>query len=473
MKIRLNKIQKDLNLDLSTIVEFLRNKGFEIKEEPNAVVSEEGYNMLVEKFYVDKNIRIQAEGFIQERQNKKNTKIVAIDEPKKEEPIKSNRFDIFVSYSRADIDIVRKLVDDIHVKTNARCWVDWNGIESGDQFVDVIINAIDKVNTVLFILSDNSMSSEFARREIDYARNTGKKIVPVVVDGGKLRGWFLFFFGSVDYIDIKVPMQYDKLLRNIGDWYGANMKSQEPLSLPAETVEKKATVSHPVKEDAVDTGLKKILSIPREQKGLLCLACTNKKDKSIAYFTGEEWNSLSNGVQSQYAKTGVSIYDDGHTFIIAHGDCKKTDGGMEFKFGGWGKEFFGVKNYKSKPVEFITGYNDTKAIVEQCKGKKDKCGILGVPAAEAAWNYKANEYDNLQWYLPSISEVYLIYRYKDKISVFLNMYFFEKDEIANKEYWSSTVSCYGALGVGMISGHIYCYNDRSNSHRVRAVALAK
>lgn len=134
---------------------------------------------------------------------------------------------------------MRKLVDDIHTKSNARCWVDWNGIESGDQFVDVIINAIDKVDTVLFILSDNSMSSEFARREIDYARNTGKKIVPVVVDGGKLRGWFLFFFGSVDYIDIKVPMQYDKLLRNIGDWYGANVKSQEPLSPPAETVEKR------------------------------------------------------------------------------------------------------------------------------------------------------------------------------------------------------------------------------------------
>ena len=386
--------------------------------------------------------------------------------------MEQKKYNIFVSYSRADIDIVRKLVDDIHTKSNARCWVDWNGIESGDQFVDVIINAIDKVDTVLFILSDNSMSSEFARREIDYARNTGKKIVPVVVDGGKLRGWFLFFFGSVDYIDIKVPMQYDKLLRNIGDWYGANVKSQEPLSPPVETVEKKATVSRPVKEDAVDTGLKKILSIPREQKGLLCLACTNKKDKSIAYFTGEEWNSLSIDVQSQYAKTGVSIYDDGHTFIIALEDCKTADGHNGFAFGGYWKDFVGVKSYNEEPSVFITGYNDTKAIVEQCKGKEDKKGILGAPAAEAAWNYKANEYDNLQWYLPSISEVYLIYRYKDKISVFLNMYFFEKDEIANKDYWSSTVSCNGAWFVFMYNGY-GSYNFRYVSYRVRAVTLAK
>lgn len=386
--------------------------------------------------------------------------------------MEQKKYNIFVSYSRADIDIVRELVDDIHTKSNARCWVDWNGIESGDQFVDVIINAIDKVDTVLFILSDNSMSSEFARREIDYARNTGKKIVPVVVDGGKLRGWFLFFFGSVDYIDIKVPMQYDKLLRNIGDWYGANVKSQEPLSPPTETVEKKATESRPVKEDAVDTGLKKILSIPREQKGLLCLACINKKDKSIVYFTGEEWDGFSDDVQSQYAKTGVSIYDDGHTFIIAPEDCKAEDGHDKFQFGGVGMEFVGVKNYKSGSVEFVTGYNDTKAIVEQCKGKEDKGGILGAPAAEAAWNYKANEYDNLQWYLPSISEVYLIYRYKDKISVFLNMYFFEKDEIANKVYWSSTVSCYGVWHVNMNYGISTGYY-RGISNRVRAVALAK
>lgn len=388
--------------------------------------------------------------------------------------MEQKKYNIFVSYSRTDIDIVRKLVDDIHTKSNARCWVDWNGIESGDQFVDVIINAIDKVDTVLFILSDNSMSSEFARREIDYARNTGKKIVPVVVDGGKLRGWFLFFFGSVDYIDIKVPMQYDKLLRNIGDWYGANVKSQEPLSLPAETVEKKATVSRPVKEDAVDTGLKKILSIPREQKGLLCLACTNKKDKSIAYFTGEEWNSLSIDVQSQYAKTGVSIYDDGHAFIIAPEDCKAEDSHDEFQFGGVGMDFVGVKNHESGYVGFITGYNDTKAIVEQCKGKEDKDGILGAPAAEAAWNYKANEFDNLQWYLPSISELYLIYRYKDKINRFLSRYFLRGAQIEKWHYWSSTAynkDC--SWYVDIYIGYCYTSNNRNVSYRVRAVAFAK
>ena len=86
MKIRLNKVQKELNLGLNTIVEFLQKKGFEIKEDPNAVVPEEGYNMLIEEFSADKKVRMQSDKFTQERQNKEKPKatVVAVEEPKKE-----------------------------------------------------------------------------------------------------------------------------------------------------------------------------------------------------------------------------------------------------------------------------------------------------------------------------------------------------------------------------------------------------
>ena len=132
------------------------------------------------------------------------------------------KYDIFVSYSRADIDAVTRIVNDIHTQTNAKCWIDWKGIESGDEFVDVIISAIDSVDTVVFMLSANAMDSFFVKKEIEYARNTGKKIIPVVLDGGKLRGWFLFQFGNVDYTDISKPLEYNKLLDNLKKWYGAS-----------------------------------------------------------------------------------------------------------------------------------------------------------------------------------------------------------------------------------------------------------
>ena len=74
MKIRLNKVQKELNLGLSTIVEFLQKNNFEIEENPNAVVPEEGYNLLIKEFSTDKNLRIQSDKFTQERQNKEKVK---------------------------------------------------------------------------------------------------------------------------------------------------------------------------------------------------------------------------------------------------------------------------------------------------------------------------------------------------------------------------------------------------------------
>ena len=82
MKIRLNKVQKELNLGLSTIVEFLQKKGFEIKEDPNAVVPEEGYEMLIQEFSADKKARIQSENFTKERQNKEKPKATPVVEEK-------------------------------------------------------------------------------------------------------------------------------------------------------------------------------------------------------------------------------------------------------------------------------------------------------------------------------------------------------------------------------------------------------
>ena len=89
MKIRLNKVQKELNIGLSTIVEFLQKKGFEIKEDPNAVVPEEGYEMLIEEFSADKKARIQSDNFTKERQNKEKPKAAPVveEKPVMKEPV--------------------------------------------------------------------------------------------------------------------------------------------------------------------------------------------------------------------------------------------------------------------------------------------------------------------------------------------------------------------------------------------------
>lgn len=74
MTIRLNKVTRDLNVGISTVVEFLQKKGFTIEANPNTKITEEQYAILVKEFSKDKNLRIESEKFIQERQNKDRNK---------------------------------------------------------------------------------------------------------------------------------------------------------------------------------------------------------------------------------------------------------------------------------------------------------------------------------------------------------------------------------------------------------------
>ena len=90
MTIRLNKVTRDLNVGIATVVDFLKKKGFEVAENPNTKITEEQYSLLVKEFSTDKTLRIKSDRFIQERQEdkKRNKASVAIDgyESKAEEP---------------------------------------------------------------------------------------------------------------------------------------------------------------------------------------------------------------------------------------------------------------------------------------------------------------------------------------------------------------------------------------------------
>ena len=80
MTIRLNKVIRDLNVGISTVVEFLQKKGFAVEANPNTKITEEQYALLVKEFSTDKNLRLESERFIQERQNKdRNKASVSID----------------------------------------------------------------------------------------------------------------------------------------------------------------------------------------------------------------------------------------------------------------------------------------------------------------------------------------------------------------------------------------------------------
>ncbi|MFT6746997.1 MAG: translation initiation factor IF-2, partial [Glaciecola sp.] len=54
---RLSKVARDFNLGLSTIVDFLSEKGFEVESKPNTKLVPEMMEMLVEEFQSDKSLK--------------------------------------------------------------------------------------------------------------------------------------------------------------------------------------------------------------------------------------------------------------------------------------------------------------------------------------------------------------------------------------------------------------------------------
>ena len=111
MAIRLNKVTRDLNVGITTVVEFLQKKGHTIEASPNAKITEEQYAELVKEFSKDKNLKKESEKFIQERQNKdRNKPTVSIDaeELKKEEEIDLRPTAKFKPVGKIDLDSLNK-----------------------------------------------------------------------------------------------------------------------------------------------------------------------------------------------------------------------------------------------------------------------------------------------------------------------------------------------------------------------------
>ena len=157
------------------------------------------------------------------------------------------KFDVFISYSRKDFDEVSSILESLKAAIpGLTYWFDIDGIESGDEFEDKIISAIDNSAYVLFALSENSISSIWTKDEVMYAKNTDKKVIPILLKGAEMKGWFLFKFGRIDCIDSTSSLQMEKLIQNLSSWLGKTGVSEaavipEQPTLPPTPLQYEAT----------------------------------------------------------------------------------------------------------------------------------------------------------------------------------------------------------------------------------------
>ena len=144
--------------------------------------------------------------------------------------------DVFISYSRKNKDVVLHIKDEIERTLGLRCWMDLNNIPSGsDDFVDNVIQGIEQARVAfLFILSNESQSSEYAIKEIGFANKfANKRVILIRFNDDGMTKDFFFHYQNADIIDWRVPEQKAKLFRDLRKWSEQLEQTEENVASPS------------------------------------------------------------------------------------------------------------------------------------------------------------------------------------------------------------------------------------------------
>ncbi|NEP02475.1 MAG: TIR domain-containing protein, partial [Symploca sp. SIO2E9] len=87
--------------------------------------------------------------------------------------------DVFISYSRADSDLARKLNEELQLQGKTT-WFDQESIASGSDFQQEIYQGIKVCDNFLFIISPRSVNSPYCADEVEYAASLNKRFVTVL-----------------------------------------------------------------------------------------------------------------------------------------------------------------------------------------------------------------------------------------------------------------------------------------------------
>jgi WD40 repeat protein len=88
--------------------------------------------------------------------------------------------DVFISYSRRDRAVVERLAQALEARGRT-AWVDWADIPPTAEWMAEIRDAIEASDTVVVVLSPDSVASPVCGEELEVAISANKRSVPVVV----------------------------------------------------------------------------------------------------------------------------------------------------------------------------------------------------------------------------------------------------------------------------------------------------
>lgn len=328
------------------------------------------------------------------------------------------QYDVFISYSRKDIAAAETLCRALD-EAGVKYWIDRN-MHGSVNFLSEITRYIRNAKAVLFIASDNSAKSEWTQKEILYALKHKKTIIPYRL--GKFHfeenEELDFVFTNVQWIDSLVAVV--DTLQKLGLTHQKRVVPPTPPTPPQPTE-------------------------PRRPKWLWALALMPLL--LIGLWFG--FRGMTYQVGDYYydgVKEGVVFEVDGLGF---HGKIVSLDEAqLQWCIG---------EEYDAGAIDYYNGRNN-QDLIEHIADWRTK-----YPAF--AWCADQGK----GWYLPSLNELKVIYRVKDKVDRTLAKMI--RYKIQNAGYWSSTEDDeFCAWYVDMNLGNTYNLDKSLTYGYVRAVS---
>ncbi|MGQ1785147.1 MULTISPECIES: toll/interleukin-1 receptor domain-containing protein [unclassified Saccharicrinis] len=87
-------------------------------------------------------------------------------------------YDVFISHSRVDRRFVDRLISFLD-KKQLTCWLDKKDLPPAEIWRSELQEAIIDADNFVFIISPNSVDSEFCTQEINWAVKYNKRIIPI------------------------------------------------------------------------------------------------------------------------------------------------------------------------------------------------------------------------------------------------------------------------------------------------------
>ena len=116
------------------------------------------------------------------------------------------KYDIFISYSRRDIEFARKVcavLDSYKQYYDFEYFFDQSEITSRDEYLKRISSAILESRVVLFLASKNSYDSEFCAKELLFADKKGRHIHQYLLDEAEMPSDIEMLLGTHQYRELK------------------------------------------------------------------------------------------------------------------------------------------------------------------------------------------------------------------------------------------------------------------------------